>query len=138
MSNAKHVGHALLGAISILAIGVVAGVLIDRALLHPSELSAHTEPAATIDATHDSFFHEMRADLGLNDQQARQVQEIFTRHQAAVNDAWSEVHTRLDAAIDSVTTEIEAILDQEQRADLHQWLVDKHGVSSGHGQGEGH
>lgn len=139
MSHAKHVGHALLGAISILAIGIVAGVLLDRAILHPSALSAHTESAAVaLDATHDNFFHEMRADLALNEQQARQVQEIFTRHQAAVNEAWSEVHTRLDAAIDSVTTEIEAILDSEQRADLHQWLVDKHGVSSGHGQGEGH
>jgi len=91
-----------------------------------------------IDASHESFIREMRADLGLTGQQARQVQEVFARHQTAVNEAWSAVHTRLDAAIDSVTTEIEAILDSEQRADLHEWLMDKHGVSAGHDVGEGH
>jgi hypothetical protein len=139
MSDTKHVLHALLGAVSIFAIGVVGGVLLDRAILHPSALSAHTDAAArTIDATHESFLQEMRADLGLTERQASQVQEIFARHQAAVNEAWSAVHTRLDAAIDSVTTEIEAVLDLEQRFELHEWLMEKHGVSAGHGVGEGH
>jgi hypothetical protein len=139
MSDTKHVLHALLGALSIFAIGVVGGVLLDRAILFPSALSAHTESAPmAIDATHERFLQEMRADLGLSEQQARQVQEIFTRHQAAVNEAWSVVHNRLDAAIDSVTTEIEAILDSEQRERLHEWLMEKHGVTSGHSAPEGH
>ena len=139
MSQTKHVAHALLGAVSILAIGIVAGILLDRAILHPTALSAHTETAAiAINATHEGFFNEMRADLGLTEQQAAQVREIFNKHQQAVNDAWAAVHAMLNAAIDSVTTEIEAVLDPEQRAELHEWLVGKHGMATGHGYGEGH
>jgi hypothetical protein len=113
--------------------------MLDRAILHPSALSAHTESSSmTIDATHEKFLNEMRADLGLTEEQAIQVQEVFSKHQDAVNEAWSAVHSRLEAALDSVTSEIEAILDPEQREELHEWLIEKHGVSKEHGVGEGH
>ncbi len=139
MSHAKHVAHAALGAISILAIGVVLGVLLDRVILNPSVLSADTESAAlALDATHEDFLRQMRADLGLTNPQASQIHEILSRHQAAVNEAWSAVHSRLDAAIDSVTAEIEAILDSTQRVGLHEWLMERHGVRDAHTVSEGH
>ena len=139
MSNAKHLAHAVLGAISILALGVVLGVFLDRVVFHPSDLAANTSSAAmALDASHESFLQGLSADLGLTAEQAGQVREIMSRHQAAVNDAWSAVHSRLEAAIDSVTAEIEAILDPGQREGLHDWLVERHGESAGHGTGVGH
>jgi len=138
MSNAKHIAHAALGAISIFAIGVVVGLLLDRAFLNPTELAADVPAEMALDATHESFFQDMRADLGFTEMQARQVQQIFAKHQAAVNDAWSAVHTRLNAAIDSVTAEIEAVLEPDQREKLHEWLMERHGLRDAHGVGESH
>ncbi len=139
MSNAKHVAHAALGAVSILAIGMVLGVFLDRVIAHPNEPAAHSPTSETaLDASHESFLSELQSDLGLTEEQAGRVQEILTRHQAAVNDAWTAVHSRLDAAIDSVTVEIEALLDSEQRAGLHEWLMERHGVREAHTVGEGH
>ena len=139
MSKAKHVAHAVLGAVSILAIGVVLGVLVDRVIFNPSALAADVPSASmTLDASHEGFLRGLRDDLGLTEEQASRVHEIMSRHQAAVNDAWSAVHARLDAAIDSVTAEIEAILDPGQRVGLHEWLMERHGVRDAHTIGEGH
>ena len=66
------------------------------------------------------------------------MREILNRHQAAVNDAWSAVHTRLEAAIDSVHAEIAEVLDSEQQAQLHEWLLARHGISASHPISEGH
>lgn len=139
MSNAKHVAHAVLGAVSILAIGVVVGVWLDRVVLHPNALAADTSSAAlALDASHEGFLRELHADLGLTEEQAGRVQEILIRHQKAVNEAWLVVHSRLDATTDSVTAEIEAVLDSEQRVALHEWLMERHGVRAAHTVGEGH
>lgn len=133
MSDKKHLAHAALGAISILAIGIVTGVWLDRTILHPQAVLAHSTQAATaLDEPHEEFLEDMRVDLGFTDEQARQVHEIMSRHQAAVNETWVAVHERLDAAIDSVTAEIEAILDSSQRSALHQWLIERHGLGEGH------
>jgi len=58
------------------------------------------------------------------------VHEILVRHQAAVDEAWSLVHSRLESAIDSVTAEIEAALEPGQRDRLSEWLSERHGESA--------
>jgi hypothetical protein len=130
--------HAAIGAASILVIGVVLGVLLDRVVLHPTA-SASDYPSADValDARHEDFLRELRADLGLTAKQAGQVHEILSRHQGAVNEAWSAVHSLLEAAIDSVTEEIEAVLKPGQRERLHAWLLERHGESVSHEMGEG-
>ena len=111
----------------------------DRVIFNPSALAADVPSASmTLDASHEGFLRGLRDDLGLTEEQASRVHEIMSRHQAAVNDAWSAVHARLDAAIDSVTAEIEAILDPGQRVGLHEWLMERHGVRDAHTIGEGH
>ena len=139
MSNTKHLIHATIGAVSILAIGVVLGVLLDRvALLHSSTADLdHPSPAVTLDARHQDFLRGLQSDLGLTAEQATQVHEILSRHQKSVNHAWSEVHKILDAAIDSVTVEIEAVLGPAQRMQLHEWLLERHGQAVSHEMGEG-
>ena len=139
MSKAKQKAHAVLGAVSILAIGIVVGVFLDRVILHTPDQALQPPTAAiALDASHEDFLRELHADLGLSEEQAGHVQEILSRHQAAVNEAWTVVHSRLGAAIDSVTAEIEALLDSEQRAGLHEWLMERHGVRDAHNVGEGH
>jgi hypothetical protein len=139
MSNAKHLTHAAIGAVSILVIGVVLGVLLDRVALHPRTSAAdHPSAALALDASHEGFLQALSDDLGLTAEQAIQVHEILSRHQAAVNDAWSAVHPLLEAAIDSVTKEIEAILEPGQRERLHVWLMERHGAPVSQGVGEGH
>jgi Spy/CpxP family protein refolding chaperone len=139
MSQAKHLVHAVLGAVSILAIGVVLGVLLDRVILHPVASAADSRSAAlAFDATHRGLLQDLRTDLRLTEEQVDQVHEIMNRHQVAVNEAWSVVHARLEAAIDSVTAEIEAILEPGQREGFHDWLLERHGESAAHGAGVGH
>ena len=131
MSHAKHVLHAALGAVSILAIGVVLGVLLDRVvLLHGPSASYSAAASQSVDATHQSFLRELADDLGLTEAQATQVHEILVRHQAAVDEAWSLVHSRLESAIDSVTAEIEAVLEPGQRDRLSEWLRERYGESA--------
>jgi len=139
MSKSTHVAHAVLGAVSILAIGVVVGIWLDRVVLHPTALAADTSPAAVaLDANHEGFLQGLRDELGLTEAQASQIRQIMSRNQTAVDDAWSAVHFRLEAAIDSVTAEIEVILDPEQREGLHEWLMERHGERDAHTVGEGH
>jgi hypothetical protein len=139
MRNAKHLIHAAIGAVSILVIGVVFGVLLDRIVLHPGAPASHYPPAALdLDASHEGFLRELRTDVGLSSEQAGRVREILSRHQGAVNEAWSSVHSRLEAAIDSVTREIEAILEPGQREKLHGWLMERHGESVTHRLRESH
>jgi len=139
MNNARHLIHAAIGAASILVIGIVLGVLLDRVVFHRSASALdHPSAALALDASHEQFLQELHDDLGLTAKQASQVQEILSRHQGAVNDAWSAVHSLLEAAIDSVTEEIEAVLEPGQRERLHGWLLERHGASVSHGVAEGH
>jgi hypothetical protein len=139
MSHTKHLIHATLGAISIFVIGVVVGVLIDRVVTRHSTVAMelHAQQSA-VDAGHEGFLADLQNDLGLSADQASQVHEILNRHQEAVSDAWLAVHSRLEAAIDSVTSEIEQVLDADQRTALHEWLMQRHGLPVSHRVGEGH
>lgn len=129
MSRVRHFVHAGIAAVSILAIGVVLGVVLDRTVLLSSGSEAHGATAAVgLDERHRTFHRELAEELGLSDTQAEQVREILIRHQAAVDQAWVAVHTQLESVIDSVTAEIEAILDPRQRDRLFEYLREQHGM----------
>jgi hypothetical protein len=139
MSQTKHAIHAVVAAVSILAIGVVSGVLLDRTVLSHAYASPHSSMSArSLDEQHRTFMRDLTADLGLTQTQAAQVHEVLARNQSAVDEAWSTVHTLIASTIDNVTAEIEAILDAEQRQELHEWLLERHGMSVTPGGGEGH
>lgn len=139
MSHAKHLVHAAIGAASILAIGVVVGVALDRVVLLHGDSAPHGAiPTDTLDAGHSDLLRELGTELGMTDAQASQVHEILTRHQEAVDEAWAAVHSRLASAIDSVTAEIEAILEPEQRDRLFEWLRERHAQPPHDLSGEAH
>jgi|GEM_PF-2933889 len=129
MSNTRHLIHASIAAFSILAIGIVLGVVLDRTMLLQglSDPNAVTEEQQ-LDSRHQDFHSELAAELGLSGDQARTVHEILIRHQSAVDEAWVFVHTQLESVIDSVTNEIEAILDSAQRERLFEFIRERHGA----------
>jgi hypothetical protein len=115
------------------------GVALDRVVLsHGSQAVAQHSPDTALDTSQEGFQEDLQHDLGLSNAQAAQVFGILNRHQTAVNDAWHAVHSRLDAAIDSVHAEIAEVLDSEQQMQLHEWLLARHGISDARRVGEGH
>lgn len=129
--------RALLAGLSILLIGAVAGVGLDRAVL----LRAHaSSPGAQhrIPRDHDEAVAELSGRLGLTSAQSTRVREIFSKHQAGIDRAWVQVHRDLKGAIDAATADIETVLDADQVRRLHAWLAEHHGGIPGHGVGQAH
>ncbi len=102
-------GRAWLAALAVFAIGAAAGVTADR-LLHrradPIERLAaevRRDPIAV-----------MERELSLRPEQRARVAAIFERRQGAIDAVWQHTHTRLQATVDSVVSEIAAELDTNQ------------------------
>jgi Spy/CpxP family protein refolding chaperone len=120
--------HAGLGMASLVVIGIVVGVTLDRTVLMPGHAVAR--PAATLDpaAEHRSATQDLIEHLDLNAAQVDRVEEVFSRHQAAVHDAWQTARDRLNAVVDSATVEIAEVLDSAQIERFHDWVEERHGT----------
>lgn len=129
--------RALLAGLSILLIGTVAGVGLDRAVLLRSHASS---PGAEhrVPSDHDEVLADLSGRLGLTPEQSTRVREIFSKHQAGIDRAWAQVHRDLKGAIDAATADIERVLDVDQVRRLHAWLAEHHGRIPGHGVGQAH
>lgn len=134
MTDGRHILHALLGALSILIMGVVAGVALDRVVLIPRHAMASSvaRPLAT-PMDHEEVLAELGVELGLTDDQARQVHAIFARHQPTVDRAWETARAALLEAIAGATAEIDLVLNADQRERMHEWLELRHGDAAIHG-----
>jgi hypothetical protein len=98
-------------ASSLLALGAVAGVAVDRLL------PRHHDPrAARLAAIHRDPLAAIDQLVQLRPEQRARVDAILRKRQAAVDDVWRDTHLRLQATIDSVLTEIAAVLDADQAA----------------------
>ncbi len=117
--NARLQG--ILGAGALLLIGAVLGVGLDRTVLAPR----HGE-AANTPPDHGVVVVSLTRDLGLDPEQAEQVLGILERHQVVVNNAWEDTHRTLLAALDSVTNQIETVLDPSQVERYHAWIDNRH------------
>lgn len=109
--------RAVLGALSLLVLGAVLGVAIDRHLL-PTHRPG---PAA---ALHEMTMASLEERLDLSADQRRQIDSIIAGRHATLRHAWQMIHAQLGAAVDSVHQEIEAILTPEQRLEFREWARD--------------
>ncbi|MBW3553885.1 MAG: hypothetical protein KY466_10255 [Gemmatimonadetes bacterium] len=107
----------MLGALSLLVLGAVLGVAIDRHLL-PTHRPG---PAA---ALHEMTMASLEERLDLSADQRRQIDSIIAGRHATLRHAWQMIHAQLGAAVDSVHQEIEAILTPEQRLEFREWARD--------------
>jgi hypothetical protein len=113
--------RAVLGALSLLVLGGVLGVAIDRHLLssdrHPSPGDLHS-PAA---AFHDAAMSSLTERLDLDADQRRQIDSILAARHHTLRETWQNLHTHLGAALDTVHHEIEAVLTPAQRTAFREW-----------------
>lgn len=107
--------RAVLGALSLLVLGAVLGIAIDRHFLSHDHVSAAA-------AFHDMTMSSLEERLDLTAEQRRQVDSIVASRHNTLRHAWQALHSQLGAAVDTVHDELEAILTPEQRAEFREWL----------------
>lgn len=99
------------------AAGVAAGIGVERRLA-----SLH---AAIAGDAHDSM-HRLAADLHLDSDQQRAVNDILVRHQKEVDAAWHTVQPHVLATMESVHQEIERLLRPDQAAAFRKMIDARH------------
>jgi hypothetical protein len=132
MSELKQSTRGVVGAASILVIGIVIGVALDRVVIvHGHGASPARSVVVMSSGEPESAVQELTAHLDLNAEQTAQAHEIFSSHQASVDTAWTEVQDHLGLPIANVLRDLETMLDHEQLGRLHQWMLERHGVAPG-------
>lgn len=115
----------LLAAVSLLSIGAVLGIAVDRhraSALHPSPLPLAHGSVADI---HDAALASLKDHLDLDQAQRRQVDSIIEAHHETLRRTWATLHAELMATVDTVHADLEAVLTTDQRRALRQWLGDR-------------
>ena len=124
--------RAILAAFSLLVLGGVIGVTLDRVWLTRAGETAHPP----IDARME-MIEALQAELSLTPAQANEVGAILERYQEQVTHTWETVRPNLRAAMDSVGSEIEAVLAPEQRERFRTWISEQHGPNGSMGRDRG-
>lgn len=114
--------RAVLAALSLLVLGAVIGIALDRHLNPAGPLN----PAA---AMHEMTMASFEEHVDLTAEQRRQIDDIVAARRHSLSNAWQLIHAQLGAAADTVHQEIEAVLTPEQRTAFREWL---RGVDAGH------
>jgi hypothetical protein len=122
MGIASSGWRTALAAISLLVIGATAGIAGDRLI------QAHGRESERLlaDVHHDPLGAIDRA-VQLTPDQRTRVGEILQRRQPAINAVWADTHVRLQATVDSVVSEIAAVLEPEQAARFRAAADELHG-----------
>ena len=107
--------RAVLGALSLLVLGAVLGIGIDRHL-------TSGQPHASAAALHEMAMSSLAERLDLDAEQRRQIDSIVVSRHHALTTTWQMMHMHLGAAVDTVHREIEAVLTPDQRAEFREWL----------------
>ena len=127
--------RATLAAISLVVIGGAAGVTLDRVwLMAPGETGERAD--GPVDAQTE-MVEDLRAELALTPAQANEVGAILDRYQGHVTHTWETVSPNLRAAMDSVGSEIEAVLAPEQRERFRTWIREQHSPNGSMSRGGG-
>ena len=111
--------RAVLAMLSLLVVGAVLGIALDRHLLRAP--TAHTSPAA---ALHEMTMSALEERLDLTADQRRQIDSIVGARHLTLRHAYQMLHMQLGAAIDTVHRDVEAVLTPEQRAEFRAWLAE--------------
>lgn len=107
--------RAVLAALSLLVLGAVLGIAIDRRL-------TSNEPHSPAAALHDMAMASLADRLDLDPDQRRQIDSIVAARHETLRQTWQTLHMHLGAAVDTVHRDIEAVLTPEQRTEFRDWL----------------
>ncbi|HEX9895162.1 MAG TPA: hypothetical protein VGA78_14620 [Gemmatimonadales bacterium] len=100
--------RAVLAAVALLILGGAIGVTADRLHHRP-----HGTAALWAEVQKDPV-GVMQRELDLRPEQRARVAAIMEQRQGAIDAVWRDTHVRLRATIDSVVSEIAAVLDPDQ------------------------
>lgn len=114
--------RAFIGAFALTALGFTMGIATDRLLLNGSTAVETPEEART------RLLDDLQTTVGLNNEQLRSVRIILSQNQEVISSAWETVQPQLRAAVDSVWTQINAVLDPEQAEKFHRWYAATHTI----------
>jgi Spy/CpxP family protein refolding chaperone len=109
--------RGITGMLAVLIIGLVLGIVLDRAMLAHS----HAPTDNGREAEHHQFVERLRSDLGLTETQLREVESVLYQQQAAVDSAWLHIRGHLHNSVDTVRSAIERVLTPEQRREFSAW-----------------
>ena len=116
------------GMLAVLIIGVVLGVVLDRAILvahsHAGSQDGH-------EAEHNLLVDRLRSDLDLTDAQLREIESSLARQQASVDSAWLDIRGHLHNSVDSLRSAIERVLTPEQERGFEDWWAKFHAEGDG-------
>ena len=128
MIEQKSTTKASISAISLLIIGSIVGVALDRAVMAHGHGAGQPGSVVVLDASqHQLILDDLIAHLQLSGDQRARVDEVFSAHQSSIDSAWTSVRVLLEGTIDEALVEVEAVLDSTQRTRLHEWLAVQHG-----------
>ncbi len=100
MSDSKRSIRPVVGSASMLVIGIVIGLAVDRMAVIHGHVGPHSPGVVVIgNGETDTPFRELAEHLDLTEEQAAEAHEIFLEHQASVDTAWTAVQDHLALAI---------------------------------------
>ncbi len=122
--------RATLAAVSLIVLGGVLGVTLDRVWFLPASMDSD----GPVDAQAE-MVASLQTELGLTPTQAGEIAAILRRYQEHVTQSWEGMRPGLRAAMDSAGAEIEAVLAPEQRERFRTWIREQHGSNGRMGPG---
>jgi hypothetical protein len=130
MTEARGRVRTALAAISLVALGAVGGITVDR-LMHrahePSRTVVVEGDTVRLSDIHDDPVGVLDRAVHLRPEQRQKITAIMTQHQRNVDALWSDSRHRLQASMDSVLREVSAALDPDQRARFIRLVHQIHG-----------
>jgi len=128
MSIMKQSMNGVVGAVSILVIGIVIGIAADQIVVTRSSTTEHQLPERLGSAAqHEAVLEDLTERLSLTDDQLAGIHDIVAARQAAVDTAWTQIRRHLRQATAITIAEIEGVLDDDQAELLREWAVERHG-----------
>ena len=97
--------RAGIGALSLLSLGFVSGIVTDRIWLAHGHEPTVVATAAAHEPDHSAMV-AFRQVLQLEDGQVGQIHEILMRHQVRVDAAWESIHAEVTAGVEDAHREI--------------------------------
>ena len=118
----------LAAVVALLVLGGAAGITLDR-MHQPGHggptirVGGHTIRLSDL---HDDPLAAVERVIEMSPEQRERVGAILTARQHDVDEVWHDTHTRLQATMDSVVSEIAAVLDPDQAAKFRELANEVH------------
>lgn len=122
--------RAMLTAVSLVVLGGVLGVTLDRVWFLPASMDGDGPADAQTE-----MVTSLQAEFGLTPTQADEIAAILLQYQGHVTQSWEGMRPGLRAAMDSAGAAIEAVLAPEQRERFRTWIREQHGPNGSMGRG---